>query len=400
MNGDTGLNGDLMVICANLERRCDRRFVIANNLEGLMGVSITFVNSVDGDCIPSWKLERFPEQTTKSSYAVRLTKRLALRKFLQSGRKWLLYLEDDVAITEDFEETVFEGIQKGHDVIFLGGNHHEAPEGDGRWRKCRATFNNHALLLSRVGARKLRKVFRRWTSAWSDRELQKAIFEGNVEAWCVEPPVAYQRETKSDNSGNVGSVSFAELTKPHMQPDDLAVLDVALNFCRVVVEYGSGGSTIHMGSRLCDWGRLVSVEHDRDRYRQVQKMLAGRNFPVEQILIEPTPIRAGDGPERYLPRQLESYVSGPLELLGEGEADLVFVDGRERIRCGLASAKILRKGGLLMIHDFWSRPRYRGRLGDLLCEYEYMFETPGRGGGDPQGMAVFRKRDAPNGGGD
>ena len=96
--------------------------------------------------------------------------------------------------------------------------------------------------------------------------------------------------------------------------------------------------------------------------------------------------------QRYLPGQMQNYIEAPLELFNQDEVDLVLVDGRERIACALASAKILKPGGLLMIHDFWGRSRYRAKLPLLLEKFEYLFESPHRKGEDPMGMAVFRCR--------
>ena len=45
-----------------------------------------------------------------------------------------------------------------------------------------------------------------------------------------------------------------------------------------------------------------------------------------------------------------------------GNADFVFVDGRFRIACALNSLPRLAPGGVLLMHDFWSRAAYRGPL--------------------------------------
>jgi predicted O-methyltransferase YrrM len=283
-------------------------------------------------------------------------------------------------------------MERGFEMLFLGGAHHEAPEGEGRWRRCRQTYNNHALLFSRDGALKALGILGQWNRVWSDRELQSAMAAGRIRAWCVQPWVAYQRETKSDNFGNTDCVTIAEGARPMMSGDDLAVLDAALNFCRTVVEYGSGGSTVHLGMRLKGWGRLVSVEHNRRWYDRVKSVLTELDLPVTYLLSEPKPLREGDGPWRYLPGQMDGYVKAPRGSVNDGEVDLVFVDGRERIRCALEAAALLKPGGLLMIHDFWPRLRYRARLSELLAYYDYLFEAPGIEGKDPQGMAVFQRR--------
>lgn len=384
----------LMILCANLKRREDRRFVMKHALQSVCEIPIEFFEAIDGRCVPQSKLSRFPEDATQSSYAVRLTKRLALRKFLKSENRFLLYLEDDIVVVEEFDETVLEGMERGHEMLFLGGGHHEPPEGEGKWRKCRKTYNNHALLFSREGARKALKVLAGWQKGWSDREFQLAMSDGRIEAWCVTPWVAFQRVTRSDNYGNGDCVSLAEGPQPFMLGDDLAVLDTALNFSKVVVEFGSGASTLHLGRRLKDWGRLVSIEHNREWYENVSEALAALQYPVEYVLSEPRPLRPTDGPQQFLPGQLDAYVEAARPFVSEGEADLVFVDGRERIRCALEAVHFLKSGGLLMIHDFWPRQHYRARLGELLQHYDYVLESPTQEGKNGQGMVVFRKKEA------
>jgi len=139
-------------------------------------------------------------------------------------------------------------------------------------------------------------------------------------------------------------------------------------------------------------GGMISVEHNRDWYDKVHVPLSAIDTPVTYILCEPRPARKEDGPWRFLPGQMDDYVKAPRRFLGEGEADLVFVDGRERIRCALEGAYLLKPSGILMIHDFWPRFRYRARLSELLRQFDYLFESPGRRGSDPQGVAVFRKK--------
>lgn len=94
---------------------------------------ISFFEAVDGETIPEWKLQPFPVDTTRSSYAVRLTKRLILRKFLKSQDQLLLFLEDDVVVNDGFQKAVQEAIEIDRDLVFLGGMHQSPPEGEGPW---------------------------------------------------------------------------------------------------------------------------------------------------------------------------------------------------------------------------------------------------------------------------
>lgn len=109
----------LLILCANLVRRKDRRFVMENHLPDVLGVGVSFFDAVDGAAVPQWKPKRRHPEATTSGYAVRLTKRLALRSFLRSGKEYLLYLEDDVGVAEDFDRTVQEAMELKYDMVFL-----------------------------------------------------------------------------------------------------------------------------------------------------------------------------------------------------------------------------------------------------------------------------------------
>jgi predicted O-methyltransferase YrrM len=176
-----------------------------------------------------------------------------------------------------------------------------------------------------------------------------------------------------------------------MLGDDLALLDAALNEAKVVVEYGSGASTIHIGNRLRDWGSLVSVEHDPEWFAKVGEFLEVQNLDnVTLLLREPKTGKTIRPWQRFSDREMADYVTAPRSEVGEGTADLVFVDGRQRINCALEAVKLLKSGALLMVHDFWPRFRYRARLSELLAHYDYLLESPCLE--KDQGMAVFRKK--------
>jgi hypothetical protein len=386
----------LLIICANLTRRKDRRFVMKLTFPEIMGTPITFLKAIDGEIVPEWKLRPIHPEATQSSYAVRLTKRIALRNFLRSDHEFLLYLEDDVIVGEDFAEAVEEAMARNHDVVFLGGKHYQGhdPVGSGRWRKCVRTFNNHALLISRQGARKLLKIWSKWTEAWSDQELQIAMMTGKVDCWCIQPWVAFQRETQSDNWGNPDFVSLVRMTPPpRMHPDDLAVLDAASRHASIIVEYGSGGTTLHLASLLRGKGRLLSVEHREDRYQEISERIQASELSLDYLLRKPRPNRPQDGICRYLPSQLEGYLKAPLELVKPGTADLVFVGGPERINCSLEAAKLLRPRGFLIVQDFWSHLRYRVRLPEILDHFDYLLESPvNQESMANHGLAVFQRK--------
>lgn len=382
---------DLLILCANLARRKDRRFALEMGVGHLLGVPIQFLEAVDGSEIAEARIAKFPKGTTPANFAVRLTKRIALRMFLKSGKRHLLYLEDDVAFREEFEETLRDAMELEVDLFFLGGNQIEDPIPRGRWYECRYLFANHAVLFSREGARKVLAMLGEWQFPQSDVEIAENIRSGRLRAFCQPEWVAFQRRTRSDNCGHPGDVDLGDGASPLMEGDDLAVLDAALNEAKVVLEYGSGFSTVHLGNRLKDWGRLVSVEHDRRWFDQVTTLLREQNLKnVTLLLREPKTGPPHSDFQRFSERNLREYIEAPQKYLKEGDVDLVFVDGRQRINCALAAARLMKPGGYLMIHDFWPTLRYRARLPELLEQYDYLLESPSRE--RDQGLAVFRKR--------
>ena len=381
----------MKILVANLARRKDRRFALDRGIGNILGCSLGFIKAVDGSRIPQARIEKYPSGTTPANFAVRLTKRIALRQFLRGEKSHLLFLEDDVAFTEDFEEVLGEAMKADADLVYLGGHHIEAPIPAGDWMECRYLSANHAVLFSRDGARKVLSMLGEWNAPQSDMEIALNIRSGKLRALCPKEWVAYQRRTRSDNCGHPGDVDFGGGISPLMAGDDLAVLDAALNEAKMVVEYGSGASMVHIGKRLENWGRLISIEHDREWYQKVQFVLKEERLDnVDYLLREPETGPPTEPYQRFSERHLRRYIEAPRERLGPGSVDLVFIDGRQRINCALAVVDLLKIGGYLMIHDFWPRLRYRARLPELLEHYDYLLESPCRE--QDQGLAVFRRR--------
>lgn len=380
-----------MVICANLARRPDRRFFVERMFPVIGGERMEFLDAVDGEGVSETKLARFPQGTTVSNYAVRLTKQLVLRKFLRSRTDYLLFLEDDVFLTAEFEDTLARAIKTDSDLVFLGANHAEPPAEDGDWSRCRYPFANHAVLFSRMGASKVRKMLLEWNAPQSDVEIAQNIRLGKLLALSPRKHVAFQRKALSDNSGDPGSYDLSQGFQMDLSADDLAVLSAALVGCHDVVEWGSGGSTAFIGKQIGSGGRLISVEHNPYWSKQTQATLDAHEINnVELLLTPPRANREIEPYGRFSKRELQDYIHAPGKLMGGSQVDLVLVDGRQRIECALTAAEWLKPGGFLLVHDFWCRDRYRARLPELLREYEYVLESPHRGA--IHGMALFRRK--------
>lgn len=128
-----------------------------------------------------------------------------------------------------------------------------------------------------------------------------------------------------------------------------------------VFEYGSGGSTLFLSSRI---NKLISIEHDKSWYRKVSNMLLKEKISnCEYILCEPEENMFSDELKNYTSKlknysgmNFEKYVKS-IDKYPSGSFDLVIVDGRARVACVLHAISKIRPGGYLML-DNSERERY------------------------------------------
>lgn len=150
---------------------------------------------------------------------------------------------------------------------------------------------------------------------------------------------------------------------PAMTTAEQALLRAAALGRRAGLEFGCGGST----GALLEAGllRLVSVDSDAawlDRVGADQRcapaLEAGR---LRLLHADIGPVAEWGWPANAaaLPRW-PGYWRDAWE--AAGEVDLVLVDGRFRVACALAGVPRLAEGAVLLVHDFWSRPRYRAPM--------------------------------------
>lgn len=116
----------------------------------------------------------------------------------------------------------------------------------------------------------------------------------------------------------------------------------------VVFEYGGGGSTwwLHgLGATV------TTVEHDRNWYERLRVEVPGA---VTLLLREPG--RGGSVGSAVEAGSFDAYVAAIADY-PDDSFDLVIVDGRARVACGLAAMAKVRVGGLLLLDDS-QRTRY------------------------------------------
>lgn len=163
---------------------------------------------------------------------------------------------------------------------------------------------------------------------------------------------------------------------------------------RVVVEWGSGGSTKHVLADHPFIERYISIEHDaawvdkvrgevtdpRLEYHLVEPDIACPEFdwhkPKERAWFKAWKARAENDAE-----VMASYVAKPATLTDS--CDLVFVDGRARTFCIREGYRMLRPGGMVVLHDA-ERVEYHGALHE--CGKPVFL-----GGWDMGQVAILRK---------
>jgi hypothetical protein len=145
--------------------------------------------------------------------------------------------------------------------------------------------------------------------------------------------------------------------QPHLDADTAEWLEERLKVTRLLLEFGSGGSTV-LANRL--GVRSISVESDRYYAAAVRSAL-----PKPELCQLLTP-KMGVTMQWGMPvigrsRKGERYVTAPFGCLHGEFPDLVLVDGRYRVACALETARRAQLAGAtaeLVFDDYSERPFY------------------------------------------
>ena len=127
-----------------------------------------------------------------------------------------------------------------------------------------------------------------------------------------------------------------------------------------VFEYGSGGSTLFLGSRVC---HVFSVEHDKDWFLKTREALQKQQLNnVTYNLIEPEwdgtyENKRFNDPKNNLSSLLDfkgktftSYVSS-IDKFPDEYFDTIIVDGRARQSCIRQSIPKVKRGGVILLDN-------------------------------------------------
>ena len=142
---------------------------------------------------------------------------------------------------------------------------------------------------------------------------------------------------------------------PWMSPREIELIQSYLQPGNVMLEWGSGGSTVTFSPKV---DKYYSIEHVKDWYTKVDEELnrLGLSNKVDNYLIEPDHPRTI--PTKY--QEFQTYIEH-VDVLSI-KFDRVLVDGRARAQCAERVLPYLNEGAIVFIHDFWQRPQYHGVL--------------------------------------
>lgn len=128
---------------------------------------------------------------------------------------------------------------------------------------------------------------------------------------------------------------------PWYTEESIEYLEENLKDTFVGFEFGAGGSTVWIAKRI---KHLTVAEDSEDWFNEIGKTLKKENLNnVDLHLLE---------------RENEDYVNKILEF-PDHHFDIVFIDGRDRIKCLNNSISKIKPGGVLLF-DNWQRKRYVG----------------------------------------
>lgn len=101
-----------------------------------------------------------------------------------------------------------------------------------------------------------------------------------------------------------------------------------------ILEWGTGQSTFLM-REMCPDAEIITIEHKKKYFDISYEYL--KNKDIIMMLI--------DEIEYVTP--MSKYSHPPVK----GKFDLIFVDGRQRVKCMENSVNLLKKNGVLILHD-------------------------------------------------
>jgi predicted O-methyltransferase YrrM len=172
---------------------------------------------------------------------------------------------------------------------------------------------------------------------------------------------------------------------PYMNYEEICHLTTYISRDTNLLEIGCGSSTLYFSKIV---NSIVSIEHDKKWSEQIAKELNYKAKCKWKIhLISPNfPQTHTFQPAQ--PGQFENYLKF-IKNLDADQFDVILVDGRDRVNSAVSSMHSLKSGGILIMHDFWYRPRYHSLLKNQEIELIEEYNSFGK---NDNTLAVFRKK--------
>jgi hypothetical protein len=139
------------------------------------------------------------------------------------------------------------------------------------------------------------------------------------------------------------------MLKPWMHPSEIELIKSYLNPTDIMLEWGSGGSTILFPQYV---SKYYSIEHNKEWFDKMDLQLRDSNVNLNYV---PPEIDNPVMPSKKV--DYSSYISYP-SLLNQ-KYDKILIDGRARQFCAEYCISFLKDKGLVFFHDFWMKGRER-----------------------------------------
>ncbi|HTB80435.1 MAG TPA: hypothetical protein VK717_06080 [Opitutaceae bacterium] len=146
-----------------------------------------------------------------------------------------------------------------------------------------------------------------------------------------------------------------------MSDAEITAFATAVNTATHYLEYGAGGST-KLAAKVPTLSTITSVESDPDFINHHVKTDAGVQAAVQSgrlrfLIADLGPTEAWGHPsDRRKAHLWPNYALCPY--LHGYQPDLILIDGRFRVACGLAAA-LQAPDATILVHDYSIRPRYK-----------------------------------------
>jgi hypothetical protein len=146
-----------------------------------------------------------------------------------------------------------------------------------------------------------------------------------------------------------------------MSNKEILMIEKYLDPSKVMLEYGSGGSTVHFSTKVKYY---YSLEHNKDWYKKVRDR-TGPNVNLFHVTIDgaqtpgstpPVAENWSDLADSNRQQIFKNYIRYPVNW--GITFDAVLIDGRARPECAKFIYDYLNDGAYVFIHDYWGRKKY------------------------------------------